>query len=49
MSKKRSENRLQNIKTVFELAKEGLTGIGIPGVEPIAGIPLLIIGYYEAR
>lgn len=44
-----SGNRLQGIKRFFELAKEGLGGIGIPGVEAIAGIPLLIIRYCEVR
>lgn len=39
--------RLSDVKAVLETAEKGLTGIGLPGVEPIDGIPLLIIRYYE--
>ena len=36
------------MKTVFQLAAEGLKGAGFfPGVEAIAGIPLKLIEYYE--
>lgn len=41
------KDRLKDIKLVLATAKEALTGIGIPGVEPIAGLPLLILKYYE--
>lgn len=44
---RRPSTRLQTLKLLFEATKEGLAGIGIPGAEAIAGIPLLIIKYYE--
>lgn len=47
MPRKNLTDGLGMLKVVFELAEKGLTGIGIPGVEPIAGVPLTIIRYYE--
>lgn len=49
MPKRKFIDRLADVKTVFQLAQEGLKGIGIPGVEAIAGIPLLILSYFEVN
>lgn len=47
MKKKIPTPNLRDVKTILEIAEKGLAGVGFGGVEPIAGIPLLIIGYYE--
>ena len=39
--------RRSDVKLVLEAAKEGLANAGIPGIELIASIPLLILSYYE--
>lgn len=46
-TQKTSSAMLQNVKRIFQLAEAGLAGIGIPGVEAIAKVPLWIIGCYE--
>lgn len=38
-----------SVKMFFEGLEAGLAGIGVPGVEAIAKVPLLIIRYCEVR
>lgn len=47
LSSSTGKSVLGSVKTLFELAEAGLRGIGIPGVEAIAAVPLRIISYYE--
>lgn len=49
MPRKGYDDRLKDVKLVLETATEVLAGIGFPGVELIAGIPLLILKNYEVR
>lgn len=44
---KRSGTALQTVKWLLESAEAGLAGVGIPGVEAIAKVPLLVLRYYE--
>lgn len=47
MARKGCDDRLKDVKLVLETAQEAVRGIGFPGVEPIVGIPLLILKNYE--
>lgn len=40
---------VSGVKLLFRVAQEGLKGIGTPGVEAIAGVPLLLIEIYEVN
>lgn len=49
MSKKRLGIRLKDVKLALQVADEILGGVGIPAGQPLTGIALLIIDYYEVR
>lgn len=46
---KKSETALSTLKVALQTAEAGVTGIGIPGVEAIPKIPLLVIKYFEVN